>query len=88
MLTPDQQAVALGAIRDPVLAIAKGHEREAHDGRPCPANRASVVAFFAHCLGVRGRPWDYAEHLLAEYDVRCADATCDHGLEEPDDADE
>ncbi len=78
MLTPDQQTVAMGAIRDQVLAICRGHELEAHGGRPCMANRASAVAFLAHCLGVRGPVWEYAEQLLHDYDARCDGRDCDH----------
>jgi len=78
MLNPDQQAVAMGAVRDQIIALMHEHERESHDGQPCAANRASAVAFIAHCLGVRGEVWDYARSLLAQYDARCDNLNCEH----------
>lgn len=72
------RSALLGAIRDQVLAIARGHEREAHGGRPRPANRASIVAYFARCLGVRGELWEYAGVPLADYDARCDAQSCSH----------
>jgi hypothetical protein len=74
MLSPDEQVIAMGAIRDQIIAAILDHERTAHGGQPCLSNRASVVAFIAHCLGVRDEVWNYAQSLLVEhYDAYCPD---------------
>ncbi len=79
MLPLDEMQVAIAAARDQVLAVVTRHERDAHGGSPCIGNRASAVAYLAHCLGVRGQAWLYAESLLAEYDAFCPGRDCTHG---------
>jgi hypothetical protein len=78
MLTMDQMTVALGAVRDQVLAIMRDHEREVHGGEPCWGNRASAVAHLAHCLGFTPGVWEHANRLRHEYDVICRQADCPH----------
>ncbi len=61
MLRPDQMEASMSGVRDQIIAAMEDHERHAHHGEVCPANRASVVAYIAHSLGVRGEAWEYAE---------------------------
>lgn len=79
MLTPDKMSVAMGAVRDQILAVVMQHERESHNGAPCWGNRASAIAYLCHTLGVRGEVLDYAVSLLAEYDENCEQNDCRHG---------
>lgn len=78
MLSNDKMTIAMGAVRDQVLAVVMAHERDDHAGQPCMSNRASAVAYIAHCLGVRNDVWTYSEELLAEYDANCKDTDCKH----------
>jgi hypothetical protein len=82
MLSNEKMSVAMSAVRDQVLEVCASHEREAHGGQACMGNRASAIAFLAHCLGVRGEAWDYAEELLAEYDANCDGTDCGHDPDE------
>lgn len=81
MLSPDDMTAALGDIRDQVLAIMLKHEDETHGGAACIPNRASCIAYLAHCLGVRRDAWDFAKEMLAKYDAECKDRNCPHGLD-------
>lgn len=78
MLTPEKQAIAMMAVRDQMEAALKHHETEAHGGKPCAGNRASAIAYLAHCLGVCGELWDYAGGLREQYDANCK-GPCEHG---------
>jgi hypothetical protein len=83
MLSPDRQVIVMGSLRDQLVALMHDHENTAHGGKPCAGNRASAVAYLAHCLGVRGELWDYAHTLLEEYDANCKGDNCEHdALEE------
>jgi hypothetical protein len=73
---PEEREVntlAARAIADQVMALMRDHEDDAHRGRPCPGNRASFVAYLAHCLGVRAHShlWRYVGAVLEEYESRC-----------------
>lgn len=72
MLTNDQMIVRCGAIRDQVLEFCREHERTDHAGEPCYGNRASVVAYLAHTLGLQNlQALGYVAGLLQEYNERC-----------------
>ncbi len=79
MLRPDQMEASMSGVRDQILAAMDDHERNVHHGEPCMGNRASTVAFLAHCLGVRGEARNLAQELLLEYDARCVQGQCEHG---------
>jgi hypothetical protein len=78
MEDPDKLEAAMGAVRDQLLAVLARHEREAHGGRACMSNRASAIGFLAHCLGVRGSAWRYAEDRLVWHDLNCKAGSCVH----------
>lgn len=73
MMTPEAIQAALSAVRDRALAVCADHEHIAHEGRPCWPNRASMIAFFAHSLGVHNETdvWDDVCRYLDEYDACC-----------------
>lgn len=81
MLKRDDMVLASGAVRDQILALIRDHEQKFHQGQPCMGNRASLVAYIAHTLGVRDSVWDYASLLLTEYDMLCKDTACPHDPE-------
>ena len=70
-MTHEEMPVAMGAVRDQLLALIQEHERTDHGGDVCLAGRASAIAYLAHSIGVRDGAWTYAESLLAEYDAAC-----------------
>lgn len=78
MLRPDEMQKAMAEARTLILESILKHEREAHQGEPCMGNRASAVAYLAHCLSVRWEAWEYAEELLIQYDRDCVDPNCPH----------
>jgi hypothetical protein len=73
MLSPDAQKIRMSAIRDQILAADKEHEEESHGGKPCWSNRASTVAYIAHCLGIKpgSDVWERAGELLYVYEDLC-----------------
>ena len=83
MLTPDKMTLAMGAVRDQILAIMRDHELESHAGAPCFGNRSSCVAYLAHCLGLGGvdPSMAYTAEVLTEYDARCQGDDCPHTWE-------
>jgi len=79
MQSPEMLSVALGAVRDQLIAVLAQHEKEAHGGAACMGNRASSIGYLAHCLGVREDAWDYAKLVLDEHDANCRHTDCGHG---------
>ena len=74
MLPYNQMALAMGALRDQLIATIRMHERKAHDGAPCMGNRASAIAYLAHCIGIRGsNAWSAVGDMSRDYDARCTD---------------
>lgn len=73
MMSNDEMTGAMASVRDQILAIVQDHERTAHAGAPCWLNRASALAYLAHCLGIHPEtpPWDYVSRLAGEYDEQC-----------------
>lgn len=78
MLSNEKMAIAMSAVQDQLLAVIASHEREDHEGKACMPNRASAIAYLAHCLGVRGIHWDGAGQFLEEYDHSCKDPSHQH----------
>ena len=44
------------------------HDREVHDGEPCPGERAGIIAFFAHRIGMTIEAWELVPETLAYYE--------------------
>lgn len=82
MLPYDQMVLAMSALRDQLITTMQQHERRAHGGAPCMGNRASAIAYLAHCLGVRDDAWHYAATLRQEYDAHCVGDQCPHPHQE------
>ena len=82
MMNNDQLIVAMGAVRDQMLAVLLDHERSCHAGAPCWGNRVSTLAYLAHCMGLDSREtlrWKaYMLDLLDEYEAMCKKGGCDH----------
>ncbi len=83
MHTPDEIAAIMAGIRDQVLVAIEEHEVSDHDGRPCWSNRASTVAYLAHCLGIHGQSdLLMVAHHVGEYQRRCTSSACPHNVPE------
>lgn len=78
MMSQAEMEQAMSSVRDQILEVMDQHELLSHGGKPCVANRSSVVAYIAHCIGVNGEAWKYAEHLRQEYDRSCRFENCTH----------
>lgn len=74
MQTPDEITDNMRGIRDQVLAYLRAHELAEHGGEPCMRNRASVVGYLAHSLGVRSL--QEIGDAIALYDLHCPG--CEH----------
>lgn len=73
MMTREEINDSLEAVRARILEVASDHEIDVHGGNPCWPNRASMIAWVAHSLGIhRETPlWDRVGELLDEYDACC-----------------
>ena len=49
----DRLSVAMGAVRDQLLAVIEQYERDGRNGKLSAYDRLNAVAYLAHCLGVR-----------------------------------
>jgi hypothetical protein len=47
------------------LSWLEGHEQEVHDGERCEDERANLIAFIAHKIGMSPEAWD---HVVEMYD--------------------
>jgi putative phage-type endonuclease len=70
-------------LRDALLAYIGDHETGCTTtGRPgsaCWGERANIIAYLCHAIGVRGpRLYQDVARLLAEYDAHCRDPHCKH----------
>jgi len=61
-------------LADKIVDYLRLHEIQAHDGEPCLRNRASVVGYIAHVLGVRSL--HEIGECIALYDLHCPN--CQH----------
>lgn len=43
------------------------HENEVHDGEYCAEERAGLIAFIAHRIGMTKEAWDLVPEFLAHY---------------------
>ncbi len=82
MMSESEMDGAMSNVRDRILEIMESHEIRAHAGKACMSNRASVVAYVAHCIGVRGEAWNYAEQLRQDYDRSCRFENCTHKIQD------
>ncbi len=79
MLTEDQIAAGMQAAMDQIIAMNNDHEQADHDGEVCYANRAAIVAFVAHCLGVCGpNAWLVVQMFAQDFDDHCKQRDHDH----------
>ena len=80
MFTKDEMTQQMGKIRDQLIESMFAHERIVHGGKPCWGNRASAVAYLAHCLGLGSRPQHLEVMLeqLQEYERECINPQCTH----------
>lgn len=70
-------------IRDAVLLANRRHEEagcaNAPAGQPCWHDRCNMIAYLAHCLGVRGqRLMEQTAIIVGDYDKVCRDRKCRH----------
>ena len=75
----EEMAVVMRSIADQVTALVEEHERQYHEGEPCPGERLGAVAYIAHCIGIRSdSPSLFAalNHYLQAYEEVCPD--CQH----------
>lgn len=43
------------------------HDREVHDGEPCAGERAGIIAFIAHRIGMTPEAWELVPETYAYY---------------------
>lgn len=65
--TPTNRRVARNAV-NVLIGILADHEREAHAGEPCLDERAGMVAFVAHAVGLHPQHLDRVGDALAIYE--------------------
>lgn len=64
----ERDRVQARAAADVLIGIVERHEADDHDGALCPDQRAGIVAFVAHCLGLRPGALRDVERFLVDYE--------------------
>jgi len=69
-------------IRDALISFSDEHERDCPGGgKPCRNNRAAMIGYLAHCLGIRAPDqWARVKEIAEEYDSHCQGLNCRHEL--------
>lgn len=76
---PDWMVEGARRLANEAEALLRRHEHEDHDGDTCVPERAGMVAYFAHRLGVRDRDSIIMMiESLAEYEARHVEHERDH----------
>lgn len=79
MMKPDTLVHAASALRDQMNALAEEHERRDHGGERCGSNRASLIGYLAHCIGLtNAEVIEAATFKVKLYDANCCDRNCGH----------
>jgi hypothetical protein len=79
-LTPEQLEAAMAGIRSQVLDAIEAHERAAHAGQPCWLNRAGIIGYLAHSVGLTDAELPMLGTILRNYTATCRSTTCRHRL--------
>ena len=71
MMTREQIVAQMAGVRDTVLALIGAHEKAEHGGEVCTGQRASVIAYLMHSLGLTRRQLLTVLGYLDAYDRDC-----------------
>jgi hypothetical protein len=71
MRNRDELIPLMRDLADQITAIVRSHEVEVHDGQPCWLERANVLAYIGHTLGMSADRLHTVGRLMFDYDVHC-----------------
>jgi hypothetical protein len=65
---PVEIAATARVAANDLIHVSDEHEQRAHGGEACMPNRASIVAFVAHSLGLSGHDMLDVALLIGDYE--------------------